>query len=162
MTEKEMFLQTKEREFQTTMKILKAFPVERLEYRPHEKSSSAKKLAWTFAMEEGIIEMASKGKIDFSAPMPSPPDTMAEILAGCEQAHKKSLGIVKNISDDDFNSTIQFPVGPGKMAPFRKADVCWTTLMDAVHHRGQMSVYLRLVGAKVPSIYGPTADEPWM
>jgi len=40
--------------------------------------------------------------------------------------------------------------------------VLWSVLMDQVHHRGQLSVYLRLVGAKVPSIYGPTADETWM
>jgi uncharacterized damage-inducible protein DinB len=38
----------------------------------------------------------------------------------------------------------------------------WLAVMDAVHHRGQMSVYIRLAGGKVPSIYGPTADEPWM
>jgi uncharacterized damage-inducible protein DinB len=56
---------------------------------------------------------------------------------------------------------MQFPVGPKKMGDMRRIDVLWSSLMDQVHHRGQLSVYLRLVGAKVPSIYGPTADEPW-
>ena len=65
-------------------------------------------------------------------------------------------------SDADFNKTIKFMVGPGKMADLRTADVLWTGVMDAVHHRGQFSVYLRMAGGKVPSIYGPSADEPWM
>jgi uncharacterized damage-inducible protein DinB len=57
---------------------------------------------------------------------------------------------------------VQVPVGPGKMGEFRAMDVVWMALMDQVHHRGQFSVYLRLAGGKVPSIYGPSADEPWM
>ena len=65
-------------------------------------------------------------------------------------------------SEEALNKTVQFPVGPGKMGDFRAMDVLWTSLMDQVHHRGQFSVYLRLAGAKVPSIYGPSADEPWM
>jgi uncharacterized damage-inducible protein DinB len=48
------------------------------------------------------------------------------------------------------------------MGEVRKGQVFWIMLMDAVHHRGQFSVYLRMVGAKVPSIYGPSLDEPWM
>jgi uncharacterized damage-inducible protein DinB len=48
------------------------------------------------------------------------------------------------------------------MADVRKADMLWMMLSDSIHHRGQFSIYLRLVGAKVPSIYGPSADEPWM
>lgn len=57
---------------------------------------------------------------------------------------------------------MKLSVAPKKMADLRKMDVLWMTVMDMVHHRGQFSVYLRLVSAKVPSIYGPTADEPWM
>lgn len=157
-----MFLLNKDREFQTTMKVLKSYPADRLEYRPHEKSSSAKQLAWTFVIEEALIGMAQKGKIDFSGPLPAAPGTLPEILAAYEQAHKGSLDTVKKMSEEDFNSMVDFPVGPKQMGKFRKADVCWMSLMDAVHHRGQMSVYLRLVGGKVPSIYGPSADEPWM
>ena len=69
---------------------------------------------------------------------------------------------VSKLSDDQLNKTIQFPIGPGKMGDFRVAEVLWMTVQDQIHHRGQFSVYLRLAGAKVPSIYGPTADETWM
>lgn len=48
------------------------------------------------------------------------------------------------------------------MGDFPVSEVLWLMLMDSVNHRGQFSVYLRMVGGKVPSIYGPSADEPWM
>ena len=64
-------------------------------------------------------------------------------------------------SDQDLNLTIRIPLGPGTTGELRRIDVLWQQLLDQVHHRGQFSVYLRLAGAKVPSIYGPTADEPW-
>jgi uncharacterized damage-inducible protein DinB len=66
------------------------------------------------------------------------------------------------MSEADYNSMIKFPVGPKQMGDFRKADVLWMMMMDAIHHRGQFSVYVRMAGGKVPSIYGPSADEPWM
>jgi uncharacterized damage-inducible protein DinB len=48
------------------------------------------------------------------------------------------------------------------MGEFRVIDFLWFIFLDSIHHRGQMSVYLRCAGGKVPSIYGPSADEPWM
>lgn len=68
---------------------------------------------------------------------------------------------VKAMPESDWNSNITLPVGPQKMGDVRRGDVCWLMLNDSIHHRGQFSIYLRLVGAKVPSIYGPSADEPW-
>jgi len=162
LSEKDMFLTGLEREVHTTLKVLKSYPNEKLDWRPHEKSRSARDLAWVFASEMGIIGMAIDGKIDFSQPFPKAPSSMKEIVAGLENNFKTISERVRKMSDADFNSSIKFPVGPGKMGEFRKADVMWFTTMDHVHHRGQFSVYLRMAGAKVPSIYGPSADEPWM
>ena len=47
------------------------------------------------------------------------------------------------------------------MGELRRMDVLWFLLHDSIHHRGQFSIYLRMVDGKVPSIYGPSADEPW-
>jgi uncharacterized damage-inducible protein DinB len=47
------------------------------------------------------------------------------------------------------------------MADVRKLDFLWLMLTDQIHHRGQLSVYARMAGGKVPSIYGPSFDEPW-
>ncbi|MBI3194632.1 MAG: DinB family protein [Ignavibacteriae bacterium] len=162
MTEKDMWLQTREMELQTTLRVLRAVPTHRLDYKPHEKSRSVKELAWIFAAEEAFAGMIINGKIEFGGEMPSPPATMDEILGAFESASKATNDRVRIMTDDDYNSMMDFPVAPNKMEKMRKADLLWMMVMDAVHHRGQMSVYLRLVGGKVPSIYGPTADEPWM
>jgi len=52
--------------------------------------------------------------------------------------------------------------GPRQFGDVSKLFLCTLMLNDSIHHRGQMSVYLRMSGAKVPSIYGPSRDEPWM
>lgn len=161
-TEKDMFLQTFEQECKTTLKLLRAFPAERGEYKPHEKSGSARQLAWTFVLEQGLASMAIDGTIDFKKGMPEAPATFAEIIPAFEKAAAGTAAKIAAASEEDLNKTVQFPVGPGKMGDLRRFDVVWSSLMDQVHHRGQLSVYLRLVGAKVPSIYGPSADEPWM
>jgi uncharacterized damage-inducible protein DinB len=55
-----------------------------------------------------------------------------------------------------------FFVGPGKTGDIPLADFVNFMTHDQIHHRGQLSVYLRMAGGKVPAIYGPSADEPWM
>jgi uncharacterized damage-inducible protein DinB len=95
--------------------------------------------------------------------MPKPPGDYEEVVSAFEKARRETVANVAKASDEELNRTMQFPVGPGgKMGDVRRQDVLWMTLMDQVHHRGQLSVYLRMAGAKVPSIYGPSADEPWM
>jgi uncharacterized damage-inducible protein DinB len=161
MNEKEMFLQTWEREFQTTMKVLKAYPADNPDFKPHDRSRSAKELAWTFVMEEGLIDMVMKGKIEMMAPPPAP-KTFAEVLSAYANSHQEMVQKVKNFPDADLEKTLKFPVGPKQMGDIRSMDIFWMMVMDMVHHRGQFSVYLRMAGGKVPSIYGPSADEPWM
>jgi uncharacterized damage-inducible protein DinB len=163
-TEKDMFLQTFERECQITTKILKAYPANKADFRPAEKSRTAKELAATFIGEQGIADRAIKGTLDFSkmGNMPKTEGSFSDVITAFENASRETLATVSRASEDDLNKSVQFPVGPGKLGDFRRMDVLWMTLMDQVHHRGQLSIYLRLVGAKVPSIYGPTADETWM
>ena len=162
LTEKDMLLQTIERESQTTLKVLNAYPADKSDFRPAEKSRTAKELAWTFSMEQAVADMALKGKVDFSGPMPPPPATFREAVSAFEKTVRETMGKVAKADEAGLNRMVQMPMGPGKMGDVRAIDVLWMTLMDQVHHRGQFSVYLRLVGAKVPSIYGPTADETWM
>ena len=162
MSEKDMFITTWEREFQTTLKILKALPADKVDLKPSEKSKTAKDLAWTFVGEEGvIIDGVCKGKVDFTN-IPPPPPTLQEIITKYETSHTTNVNKVKALTDAELNSPIPWMVAPKQMGQVRRADVLWMAVMDNVHHRGQFSVYLRIAGAKVPSIYGPTADEPWM
>ena len=159
--EKDNFLRNWDREFQTTIKVLKAYPLERQDYKPHEKSKSAKDLSWIFAAEEkSIISGIITGQIDFRN-MPSPPENMKECISEFEKLHKENFNKMKNMPVAELNKTMKFPIGPKKMGDLRKIDVLWFLLMDQIHHRGQFSVYIRLAGGKIPSIYGPTADESW-
>jgi uncharacterized damage-inducible protein DinB len=60
-----------------------------------------------------------------------------------------------------LQATITVPAGKGVTADVRKLDFLWLMLNDQIHHRGQLSVYTRMAGGKVPSMYGPSGDEPW-
>ena len=159
---KDQFIEVWEREFSTTLKVLKSYPENKLDLKPHEKSRSAKELAWTLNNEEKVlINGAISGNFDFEH-TPPPPSTLQEILNIYEKNHKENVERVRAMSDQDLNKTVQFMTGPNQMADMRTSDVLWTGIMDTIHHRGQFSVYLRMAGGKVPSIYGPSADEPWM
>jgi hypothetical protein len=162
MTEKEMFLNNWQREFGTTMKILKSMPADKGSFKPAgDKLRTAKELATVFVLELGIVDMVVKGKIDFGGPMPSFA-TLADVLKAYEGKQKDMVPKVQAMSEADYNAKISAPVGPKQMGEVRRADMLWMMLNDSIHHRGQFSIYLRLAGAKVPSIYGPSGDEPWM
>ena len=66
MSEREQFVQAFGRECQTTLKLLNAYPTAKGDYRPHERSSSAKQLGWTFVIEQGVADKALQGKLDFT------------------------------------------------------------------------------------------------
>src|SRR5262249_28293474 len=154
----DMFLQTFQREIATTLKVLRAFPATKGDYKPHEKSRTARELAWNFVIEQGAADGAMKGTLDFSRPMPKATGTLTEIITAFENASRDTVANVSKANEEDLQRPLKVPIGPGQMGDLRRLDVLWQTLMDQIHHRGQLSVYLRMVGGRVPSIYGPTAD----
>ncbi len=163
VSEKDQWLQVRETELPITLRVLKAFPANNIDYRPHPKSRSARELAWVFVMEEGILGMMIKGKMDFSGAPPPIPQTIAEIIAMYEQVNQQNNEMVKKLSDAEMNAVdIDWLAGPRQPIKMRRGDAFWVPVLDAIHHRGQLSVYIRPAGGKVPSIYGPTAEEPWM
>lgn len=162
MTEHDSFLMIWEREFQTTLKVMKAYPADQLDLKPAEKLRSARDLMWVFVGELFVLQMALAGKIEMGGDMPPAPQTLEELCSVFEQTHNAVGEIYKSKTAEELNTTmVQFPVGPGKVKDFRAMDIAWITVYDQIHHRGQLSVYLRIAGGKLPSIYGPTADEPW-
>lgn len=161
MSEKEQFLQAWEAEWPITLEVLKAFPAAKGEFKPAEKSRSARELAWMFVLHQQVIDRAIKGQMDLGKTQQPPPATWDEVLRTFEKMGAETTRKLKAVHDEAFDKIIEFPVGPGKMGAVRVGQAVWMMLMDGVHHRGQFSVYLRMVGAKVPSIYGPSLDEPW-
>ena len=164
-TPKEHFLDVYEREHRTTMKVLRAYPPDQADLRPHERCKTAKELAWMFVLERGLgtkgLENAFASGSAGSGQMPPPPDSWEEVLAALEKAHGEFAETVRSYSDEDFQERIKFFVGPGTLGDWTRNEFAWFLLHDQIHHRGQLSVYLRMAGGKVPSIYGPSGDEPW-
>jgi uncharacterized damage-inducible protein DinB len=153
MTEKETFISVHNRECQTTVNLLKAYPADQLEMRPSLKSRTARELAFVLANQERFFQQAADGKMDLSLFANQPPQTLDEIIAVLGKNHKAVDEALSKASDEDLNKLVNF--GGHDM---RRLDALWANQFDLVHHRGQFSVYVRLAGAKVPSIYGPTAD----
>jgi len=157
------FLQMLEQEHATTMKVLRAYPADQADLRPAEKSKTARELACVFAVESRMGVDAATTGFDFEKMSPPEiPADFSEIVDQVEAAHQKLVETVRAQSEEHLHGTIQFFVGPKTLGDVVRMDFLWMLLHDQIHHRGQFSVYLRMAGGKVPSIYGPTADEPWI
>lgn len=161
-TEREHYLASFEREYQTTLRVLKAYPANKVEWKPSDRSPIARDVAWILVVSQFVTEpILVAPKLEPQAPPPAPTDWNT-LISTFEQAHRDATKRLTAMSEDVFKSNIVLPVGPGgATAPVRRADALWMMLFDTVHHRGQFSVYLRASGAKVPSIIGPSGDEPW-
>lgn len=161
MSSRETFLKIWEQEFRTTLRVLRAFPPEALDARPHERSRSVRGLAWQSAIDEDVIRKILENENDLRTPPPVAPlpETMSEIIAEYERRHSVAREKVSRLTEDEFNRTVScfLPAGEWKMP---QPEALWNNVMDQVHHRGQLTVYLRHAGEKVPSIYGPSGDEP--
>jgi uncharacterized damage-inducible protein DinB len=161
---KQQLLDAFDREHATTLRVLRAYPSNKLALQPHAKCKTARELAWVFVTEQGMAEMALTTGLDWSKPMspPKAPESMAEIIAALEASHARVANLVRGMRDDQLAETVAFPVAPKTLGQVPRLQFLWMLLCDQIHHRGQFSIYLRMADGKLPSIYGPTADEPWM
>ncbi len=163
-TPKQQFVEQASREHATTMKVLRAYPTDKLDLRPHPKCKTAKDLAWMFVLEQGLSHQAVTTGFDWSKgmSMPPAPESFDAVLAALEQGHAQLMQAVEKMPEDRLFQQVKFPVAPKTMGDIPLIQFLWFILSDQIHHRGQFSVYLRMADGKLPSIYGPTADEPWM
>ena len=162
---KQQFLDAYEREHATTLKVLRAFPQEQMDLRPHPKLKTARELAWVFVQEcglaTGVYHNAFKDGVPPGRKPAEAPASWDAILAGLEQAHQDLGDLVRSTPDEQLHEKVKFFVGPKTLGDWTRMSFLWFLLHDQIHHRGQFSIYLRMAGGKVPSIYGPSGDEPW-
>ena len=157
MTKSE-FVALRKAEFPKILKLLRLYPEDKKDLRPAPMIRSAIELATVFVNEEKInFEFATTGKLDMSGGFRStPPASMAEAVAKLEALGAESEAAFEKLSDADFQRQIAaFGI------PMSLGDALLSLLLDHIHHRGQFTIYSRIAGAKVPQIYGPSADEPW-
>jgi uncharacterized damage-inducible protein DinB len=161
---KQQFLQAYDREHETTMKVLRAYPADKLDMQPHPQCRSARDLAWVFVVERGLGMAVYENRLQelLSGEMPQPPQDWDQLIRTFDDAHQQFRSMIAATPDEELNKEVTFFVGPQKMGEVTRLEWIWFLLHDEIHHRGQFSIYLRMADAKVPSIYGPTADEPWM
>ena len=153
MDEKALFTKFWTNESKTTRKVLSRIP-EGSDYRPDPKSRTAKEIAWQIVCEEKmIIEALETGKVEW-APPPMP-KTMKEIVSAYETQSDALPARWTSLPAKRWDGDLDFF---GK--PHSASGMAWGFLFDIVHHRGQITTYLRPMGSTVPQIYGPSGDEP--
>lgn len=161
---KQAFLDVYDREHAITMRVLRSYPTDQLDLRPHQLCRTALGLGWVFVLERMLGTMVFNDRFpeQLTGQTPEPPASWDEILDAVERAHQDFRELIEATPDDALNDEVRFMTGPGTVGEISRMDWLWFLVHDEIHHRGQFSVYLRMAGGKVPSIYGPSADEPWM
>ena len=152
-----IFLPSLEREHLVTRKVIEAIPVDKADYRPDQVSKTALELAWHIsASEKRFLEAIVNGEFNFAAiPRPESVRNSAEIASWYEEMYQGLLSQLRNMSSErllkvvDFRGMMQLPA----VAYLQLA------VNHMIHHRGQLSTYLRPMGGKVPPIYGESYDS---
>lgn len=145
-----------------TVRVLKALPTDKLDWTPHEKSKTAKEMAMLFPSEAWMMAEIAKGNNPDLTSMGEMPkfESMDATISSFEKMMEGVMSSIQEMPEDKWDNddaVIKFPVG--EWADKRHM-IMWGLLNDWIHHRGQVSVYIRPMGGKVPSIYGPSGDSP--
>jgi len=163
-TPRQQFLDAYEREHAITMKVLRAYPPEKSDLQPHPKCKPARELAWIFVLERGLAKAVFNNAFASGQTGGGPPPASQkwdDILSALEAAHAEFRGVFNSFTDEQLLEPIKFFGGPKTLIDVPRLSFAWFLVHDQIHHRGQMSIYLRMADGKVPSIYGPSGDEPW-
>jgi uncharacterized damage-inducible protein DinB len=159
MTSLQSCIERRKAETPIFLRVLKAIPHQKLDYRPDPKARTAVELAWLFAVEEtGLLSLIETGSVEWKDTAPS--GSIDEIVAKYERVSAQVNARMEKLSEDQWENKVKFLMGEGQVWEDSLSNMVWGFLFDAIHHRGQLSTYLRPMGGKVPSIYGPSADDP--
>jgi len=160
-TAKQRLLERYELNHAKTLNVLRAFPGAKSEFKPHERSNTALRLAWTFVVEERLLLKAVRGEEVLGSGFPSPPETWDAVLDLFHKGYDDVVAALRDPSNPELQGTVTFFSGPKQTADMAIDFFANFLLDDQIHHRGQLTVYVRMTGGMVPAVYGPSADEPW-
>jgi len=161
MNTREYYSQCFKAEKPKFVKVIRSVPADKLGYRPHARSNSAGDIVWLLASElSDACELVDHLKVDF-VQKPAP-KTLEESAKAYERNASELEKRLDKLDDKRWGQKAQFLMDGKPAWESTLGDMLYGFLFDAIHHRGQLSIYLRPMGAKVPSIYGPSADDPGM
>jgi|SRR5215469_5893798 len=158
MTLREFYVERRRAEFPVFMAVLKAMNPDQMDYKPSERCPTARQLVWTLTWElRTCLEISQHYRTEWrgdSAP------SLPEMMELFEKWSNELTELVAGMTEEAWNRPAQF-FYQGKMVLEQPiGQFLWFIMFDAIHHRGQLSAYLRPMGCKVPAIYGPSADTP--
>jgi uncharacterized damage-inducible protein DinB len=156
-TLREYYLERRRAELPVFLKVLRALPADKMDYKPHERSPTAQDLVWTLTWElSTCVTVAREHRGEWvTAPAPS----IEEMIRQFETSAKELVQLVDGMEDAAWDGAAQFYYGGKKVSEQPASSFLWMVHFDAIHHRGQLTTYLRPMGSKVPAIYGPSGDE---
>lgn len=156
-------LQEFREEAATTKRVLDRVPESKLTWKPHAKSMTLGQLAWHIATTPGrLAQLVQQESFDVSKGsfVPPQPKTLEEILTAHEQSVRDTEQCLQNMTDDQAKGPWRLERNGKHIFTKPRTSVIRTIMLNHwYHHRGQLSVYLRLLEVPVPVIYGRTADE---
>jgi uncharacterized damage-inducible protein DinB len=158
----EMILAEIQQEAATTRKMLERVPQDSFAWKPHEKSMELGRLAAHVANLFGTWMQASLSQDEFNLndSHPSKEENVAGILEAFDRNVAKTIGVLKTLSDERMFTTWRLKRGEQVLFELPRWAVIRSSVINhIIHHRGQLSVYLRLQNVPLPPVYGPTADE---
>ena len=159
MSTREFCLARRKSEIPTFVKVLKAVPQARSTYRPDPKSRTAAELAGLLAYEEAaLLSLLESGTVQWKD-QPAPTQ-MADVVASFERSAQAVTDRLERLDETAWTKQGRFLMEGAPPWEDTIENFFWGMFFDAIHHRGQLSTYLRPMGGKVPSIYGPSADDP--
>jgi len=163
---REFFIHRWEHEHPAFLEVFKALPPDRLDYQPHPASRSAGELAALLvSAERSCAELCETGRSSYNSGIRFHPTegftTLEEMIQAYKKHHGALAGRLNSLTDATWNRPAWLTRGEQEIIlKDTVGGLLWIALFDAVHHRGQLSTYIRPMGGKVPSIYGPSADAP--
>ncbi len=161
MTLGKLFLEELEMEVKATRKCLERIPLDKLsEYKPHEKSMKLGYLALICAdIPRWITHILTKGDIDFATYEHVEIKTTEELVKHFDKNMEDVRKVLQNVSDEEFEKSFSLKNNGQVLATSSKKESVISSINHLVHHRGQLTVYMRLNNIPIPSIYGPSADD---
>ena len=164
LSNREFFIQRWEQEYPAFVRVFKALPAGALDYRPHPRSRSARELvALLLSAQKSCIELCKSRKSMYSGLRWQEPGSFGsrdEMIDIYEGDHDRLASQLHALDDGGWNHQAWLLQDSEEiLLKDTVGGLLWIALFDIIHHRGQLSTYIRPMGGKVPSIYGPSADD---